>query len=147
MAHCSSIRSYCILFGGFFITREGIKRGREKEKRRESARKEEGRECVKKKKREGKERERRKEIGIQVPARPSIDGPVIAWRAHACFFENVHLPLGCAGERTGAGAQRQQGGGGAAVALGLYPELAPCLPVDATASEFGSWRSVWCFGG
>ena len=46
--------------GGFFITREGIKRGREKEKRRESARKEEGRECVKKKKREGKERERRK---------------------------------------------------------------------------------------
>ena len=42
------------LSGGFFITREGIKRGREKEKRRESARKEEGRECVKKKKREGK---------------------------------------------------------------------------------------------
>jgi len=38
------------LSGGFFITREGIKRGREQEKRRESARKEEGRECVKKKK-------------------------------------------------------------------------------------------------
>ena len=49
---------------------------------------------MKKKKREGKERERRKEIGTQVPARPSTDGPVIAWRAHACFFENVHLPLG-----------------------------------------------------
>ena len=85
-----SIRSEIAVgnFGGFFITQEGIKRGREKEKKRESAGKEEGRECVKKKKREGKERERRKEIGIQVPARP-IDGPMA--RVHACFFEDVPL--------------------------------------------------------
>ena len=59
------------LSGGFFITREGIKRGREKEKRRESARKEEGRECVRKGR--GKEKKGGGEGGYE-PNRPWSDG-------------------------------------------------------------------------